>query len=366
MTLVETSAIESSLLSLVPGSDPPVPAPRFSRTVDRALVHRHAVSEVFITDLVETGSDSCLVGAQLPISHSYFLDSVRRPAPYDICLLTECARQACTYIAHERFGVPMGWVFMMTGMSTKLAGHVEVGVGDRPAELAMSARTQAMVSGTRLRGMKASIDVSVDSLPVGTISGEGRYLSAEEYEFLRRGERTGSVPSSRSLDDVPAGIRVPPNLVGRCDPRNVMLVDAHRTAIGVAAKLGVSGRHATLFDHPLDHYPGMALVEASVQAALLAVGLAGSTGTGLRAVGLDAGFSRFAELDDEVAVAARPHPSIDGTTGATTVDVSFEQKAVRLADIQVVLADPTLQADAIDQADVTRRAMAAAAVGGTV
>lgn len=122
----------------------------FQQCVERSLVHRYAVSEVFVTDLVETGSDTCVIGAQLPMSHAYFLDDAfpavgfTRTAPpprrYGPALLAECARQACTYLAHRRYGVPLDWNFLMTGLSVRITDPGALSVGARPAELTMLQR----------------------------------------------------------------------------------------------------------------------------------------------------------------------------------------------------------------------------------
>lgn len=294
----------------------------FGRTVDRLLVHRYAVNEVFVTDLIKTGPDTSLIGAQLPLSHPYFLDAVDGSPEYGVLLLAEAARQACTYIAHERFAVPVGWKFLISSMSIALHDGVPLPVGDRPAELTVAARTAgAELRGGFLRTLDATLELSAGGAPVATMTGRGRYLSPDEYEYLRAGRRVGAVPMSTSLPDRPHGIPVAPRLVGRADPRNVLLVDARRAeGGGVAARLGVSGRHPTIFDHPLDHYPGMAVMEAASQAALLAVAMREGRGAAraARVVALQGDFMRFAELDAPVLLRARLEDDAQEPTAAQT------------------------------------------------
>ena len=43
-----------------------------AQSVDRRLVHRSALAEVFLTDYRYTGASSFLALAQLPPAHSYF------------------------------------------------------------------------------------------------------------------------------------------------------------------------------------------------------------------------------------------------------------------------------------------------------
>lgn len=322
----------------------------FRRTVDRSLVHRYAVSEVFITDLAAVDAETSLIAAQLPISHAYFLDvpefpgDAGRPAGYDLTLLTECARQASTYVAHVRYGVPAEWKFLMASMSARLDGPRAPRAGDRPGELTMLARTEADRRGGELRTLRAVLDLTLNGEPVGRISGEGRYLTAEEYEFLRLGGRTDAVPLSSGLGPV-RGLPVPPAMVGRADPRNVLLTDARRTPEGIAARLGVAGTHPTIFDHPLDHFPGMALIEAAAQAAKLAVaaGAGRPDRTPAAAVtGMTAEFTRFAELDSPVEITANPdRRDAPGASGAARgVEVTLTQGGETVARFALRVEEP--------------------------
>ncbi|MET8765537.1 AfsA-related hotdog domain-containing protein [Streptomyces sp. NPDC004658] len=52
-------------------------------------------------------SYTCVIGAQLPLSHPYFPDQDTPTARYDAQLLTECCRQAGTYVAHTQWPPPL-------------------------------------------------------------------------------------------------------------------------------------------------------------------------------------------------------------------------------------------------------------------
>ena len=318
----------------------------FQQTVDRLLVHRHAVNEVFLTDLVPIDRDTCVIGAQLPLSHPYFLDQRAAATQYDALLLTECCRQAGTYVAHTQYGVARDWVFLAAATSIELEPTDVLEVGDSPGELTLEVHSLPSFRGGTLRSVRTRLDLSIAGERVGVMEGEGRYLDREEYGLLRQGGRGGQVPLSSALGAEPAGVPVAPRLVGRRDPRNVLLVDAHDTADGVAARLWVSGRHATIFDHPLDHYPAMALLEAAAQATTLAVRLHGAPPDGARAAradaadvritGLAAEFVRFAEVDADVDITAtiteRPPAAGHGPVTATVV---FRQHGAVLTEIAV-------------------------------
>jgi hypothetical protein len=309
----------------------------FQQTVDRLLVHRHAVNEVFLTDLVPIDRDTCVIGAQLPLSHPYFLDQRAPTARYDTLLLTECCRQAGTYVAHTRYGVARDWVFLAASTAIELEHTDVLAVGDRPGELTLEVHSRPSFRGGQLRSVRTHLELSIGGERVGAMEGEGRYLTREEYGLLRQGGRSGQVPLSSALSAEPTGVQVTPRLVGRRDPRNVLLVDGRSDAEGVAARLWVSGRHATIFDHPLDHYPAMALLEAAAQATSLAVRLDGRAGDAdVRIVALNADFVRFAEVDTDVDITARiiEWPT-GGGPGPAVASVVFRQNGAVLTEARV-------------------------------
>src|SRR5262245_47536291 len=90
---------ESREMNMIFGSEAAVTDAKltYERTVERSLVHRAAVSEVFVTDLRSIDTDRYLAGAQLPLSHGYYSDHRPRPASFDTLLLLESCRQASIY-----------------------------------------------------------------------------------------------------------------------------------------------------------------------------------------------------------------------------------------------------------------------------
>jgi 2-oxo-3-(phosphooxy)propyl 3-oxoalkanoate synthase len=318
----------------------------FRRTVDRTLTHHRAVSEVFVTDLVAFDEDTFVAGAQLPRSHSYFLDPAAR---YGALLLGECSRQAGTYLAHTRYAVPVGHAFLAVRTDFRLYDGPALGVGTRPAELAMVIRTRTENRAGTLHLLRTRVDYVLDGEVVAHSTGGGRYVPPATYRYLRAGERTDALPSSEALRR--KGVPVPPALVGRSDARNVLLADAVPVDGGVAARVDVSGTHPTIFDHPQDHYPAMLLADAAAQAAVLAAfhsrvacrsgaqpafdsRVACRNGVPTRVTRLETNFARYAELDAELGVRALIE---DSGTGPVTVAVSFVQYGAALAAVRVTL-----------------------------
>lgn len=276
----------------------------FVRSVDRRLLHRRALSEVFLTDTAAVDGQRFLAGAQLPSSHAYFTDHPGHTA-VDPVLLLECARQAETYGAHRHLGVDDGTKFVLQSWSMRLPGLFTVRSGD-PAELTMEVTTDRPADAS---APARSVTYGIRFLIAGHEMGEARmtvgYLSSAAYSFVRS-KRRGSPPVSS--DDVPA---VPATVaardIGRTDPANALLVDPVRDGDGITAGIRTANDNPSMFDHAQDHLPGMVLTEAARQAALLAgARLLGRAVEETTLTGFDLGFARFAELDAPATVSAVP------------------------------------------------------------
>jgi hypothetical protein len=143
-----------------------------------------------------------------------------------------------------------------------------------------------------------------------------QYVPDAAYRVLRARGRAGEPPTSDQFRQGPAN--VPPWRVARSSPDNVILLDPEQGPHGVRARLRIAGDHPSLFDHAQDHVPGMVLMEAGRQAAVLV------SGETWRMTGLDATFAAYAELDSPITVAAREK---DGG-----VHVTFEQDGRTLTE----------------------------------
>jgi hypothetical protein len=340
----------------------------YERTVERSLVHRAAVGEVFVTDVHIPDSDRYLAGAQLPPGHGYYCDHRQRPAPVDILLLLESCRQASIYGAHRAMGLPEDTTMMVSDWSIRLDPRSCPAPGRTPGELGLVDTVRAR-RGPRgdVRGLRFDLELWMARRQVGRAHITVGCTTAAQYAALRRLQRgddppktadlataaTGSVPAAA----VPGGAvpggggpggggdPVRPELVGRSNPANVVLADPVRDGDEVSARLAPRLDHPSLFDHSYDHYPAMVLMEAARQLSLLAAG-AGHT----VATGFDAGFERFAELDAPITARAGPHARRDGRDEypVTATEVIFEQGGARIARSAVELVAVTDLADRRD------------------
>ncbi|GGX06471.1 AfsA-related hotdog domain-containing protein [Streptomyces chryseus] len=308
----------------------------YGRTVDRSLVHRAAVSEVFVTDILPLALKKVRAAVQLPLIHGYYSDHLQRPALYDALLLLESGRQAAIAGSHTHIGLSEGTMMIVDSFRLSLSGLGELLVGAEPGRLRID--TDYIGKPTRrgrYRKGKVAQRFWIGDTEVGEHEMDVLFINRHENEVLRHSQRGTPAPLTSDFPDQdPAagdGARVEPARVGRGNPLNVVLSHAETSPSGVAAEVTPRFANRALFDHVYDHLPAMTLVEAARQLALLTVDDPLAT----YAVGFEARFSRFAELDEPVRAAA-PRPAPAGGRGE--VPVRFHQGDAEIARVTVTLA----------------------------
>ncbi|WP_329495711.1 ScbA/BarX family gamma-butyrolactone biosynthesis protein [Kitasatospora herbaricolor] len=225
------------------------------RTVSRHLVHRTTVSEVFLTGWQATGPYDFLLGAQWPRAHGFY----RLPGDvqHDPVLLAETIRQAGLLISHVGFGVPQGHQFAMDDLSyaVDLDG---LAIDARPASLMLRVSCQDVrMRHRRLASLRVEVQAERDGRPLGHGSGQVSVIPPQAYRRLRGRDGLNPAPLRPGTPTTPA-------LVGRENPSDVVLTPARQPGTWL---LRADARHPVLFDHPVDHVPGMLVLEAARQAA---------------------------------------------------------------------------------------------------
>jgi len=282
------------------------------KTVSRHLVHRLAVSEVLLTDWRADGPDTFTAQAQLPRAHSFYDTADGR---HDPLLLAEAVRQVGLLISHAEFGVPLGYQFILRGLGLE-ADLGELAVRDRPADLSFQISCHDIRRrGRILAGMHVHVHVYRDGSPVGTAHLLMDCVSRGVYQRLRQ------LPEIQP-PAAPLGAPVAPATVGRDRERDVVLSP---TADPLVWGLRVDQSHPVLFDHEVDHVPGMLLMESMRQAAQCVLA---PNHTPVRSLQTD--FHRYAELFRPCVVRAVPQPPTAG--GQHAVKVTVEQDGDLIAD----------------------------------
>lgn len=252
-------------------------------SVPRQLVHRAAIAETFPTGWSRTDTDRFSVSAQWPRAHCLHVSPDR--TAYDPLLVVETVRQAGTLLNHTEYKVPLDHQFVLQEFRiTTFPEHL--GVGPVPAEPTVDITfSDLRHRGKRLVSARYEADVRLDGELVAHAGVAFTCTSGAVFSRLRGGRTAATVTA----------LPVPPGLpaadVGRDSSADVVLAlpqqaDGHW-------QLRVDTGHAVFFDHPLDHIPGMLLLESARQAALARTG----PDRGLIPVSFDTTFHQFAELD---------------------------------------------------------------------
>jgi hypothetical protein len=250
-------------------------------TVPCQLVHRAAVAETFLTGWSRITDDRFSVSAQWPRAHGLHVSADR--SAYEPLLVVETVRQSGTLIAHTEYDVPLGHHFVLQEFEVDTFPQY-LAVGAVPAEPVVEvAFTEVQYRGRRPVAARYTADV----LRGGDRAATARVAFSCTGDAVYRRLRGGRTPATVSALPVPPAL--PPAAVGRALPEDVVLAPADRPD---RWQLRVDTAHAVFFDHPLDHVPGMLLLEAARQAVW-----ARTPGGGLP-VSFRIVFHRYAELDE--------------------------------------------------------------------
>lgn len=320
----------------------------FVRTVDRSVLHRNCLSEVFLTDSRPVNASSYLAAAQLPAAHCYYTDHLLRVPLPDPLLLLECSRQAETYGGHAYFNAPRDTKFILLRWSVDLPGLIGTAVILPPQKLFLSITTSDRRGGVgrRLRGLTYHVDLHFERVKLGRVTIEVGYQPAEIYQEVRAMRRGSFPPTSDEILLPPEGMRVAPHLVGRSNPDNVLLTDVVVERDRAVARIRIPVTNRSMFDHSQDHLPGMVLTESARQLCLLAGNdFCGASPTRTTLVGLDASFTDYAELDAPITaimhrepiVGRKPDLRCRELAGARTNVVTFEQRGATIASAAITM-----------------------------
>ncbi|MFJ9902676.1 ScbA/BarX family gamma-butyrolactone biosynthesis protein [Streptomyces sp. NPDC101152] len=304
-----------------------VTGPLLTTTVPREYVHRASVAEVFLTDWkAEPGGSAELanrfvVHAQWPRSHALFAPSDGHQDPL---LLVESIRQIGSLLAHAEYGVPFGHQFLMWDMSFEATASA-FDADSAPTEVELHTVCSDIVRrGRTVAGMR--YEVSVRRAGV-TVARGGASFSCTSPAAHRRLRADRPTTTGRALPTP-----TDPATVGHTDPRHVVLA-APQTPGEARWELRVDTGHPVFFDHPVDHVPGMMLMEAARQAARAATRQPRAL-----LLGMDSEFTRYCELDAPCRIQARPLAS--DTPGHVRVEVRGVQQGEQVFTADLALRRP--------------------------
>ncbi|WP_405783736.1 ScbA/BarX family gamma-butyrolactone biosynthesis protein [Streptomyces sp. NBC_00859] len=289
----------------------PQPGPILTTTVAREYVHRAAVSEVFLTGWERTDHDAFRVTAQWPRFHSFYADDA---GIYDPMLLCETIRQTFPLLAHAAYAMPMGYALSWSRFHYSVNPQ-GLDIREEPAEIELRVRcNDIQLHRTIPARMSMHVEAFRDQQLIAVSETRFGCHAPNVYQRLRRGRhdaRTLMKTAGASLADAPAS----PAQAGRPRLRDVVLSQTDSTD---AWQLRIDTAHPIFFDHPLDHAPGMLLLEAVRQCAH-----ATTEATPSIVTGLDITFNQYVEFD--AACLLRTFAGVASDQTSTTVSVEAHQ-----------------------------------------
>ncbi|MET9845961.1 ScbA/BarX family gamma-butyrolactone biosynthesis protein [Streptomyces ossamyceticus] len=251
--------------------------------VPREYVHKSAQSEVLLTGWSPAGPDRHRVTARWPLTHPFY-----GPVGgfHDPMLVAESVRQCVPLLSHVAYDVPFGHRQVWSRFQYEI-DPAALAVSDAPAEVDMRVTCPKVIRRAgRLVSVDLQVDLSLDNRPLGTAFTRFADLSPAVYPRLRGPYADIDEAYRRAIPLAPP---TAPASVARTGFADVVLSPTNSPTLH---QLRVDLTHPALFDHPVDHAPGMLLLEAARQATQ-----AQAHPQPVIATAMDAEFAQYVELD---------------------------------------------------------------------
>ncbi|MGH4033364.1 ScbA/BarX family gamma-butyrolactone biosynthesis protein [Actinomycetota bacterium Odt1-20B] len=294
--------------------------------IEACYVGKKDAAEVLPTSWREAGHGAFTVTVQWPEEHAFYVED----GSYRPLLVTESQRQAVILLSHVVHDVPIGHRLSWGGVQcTVNPDALWVGAGPADVEL-----TVTPVSVKRRRGGSVMFVSRVTAVRDGQFLGSGEFQFGTHppaiYDRLRGSYADARAAFARALAPTPP---VMPLLVGRTSAKDVVL-SATDTANQWLYRIDTT--HTVLYDHPHDHIPGMALLEAVDQIARTTPGGAGP-------FAYDTTFHQYVEFDRPCLL--RVEPALPDEVGRSRLLVhAFQSDRPVLSCMVTTAAGPLLDA----------------------
>ena len=120
-------------------------------------------------------------------------------------------------------------------------------------------------------------------------------------------------------------------------PQHIVLERVHHKGRGHAAELRVCEQHPFYFDHPLDHVPGILLLEGMLQLCEVALQASARTARDWFVSAVEVSFRRYAEKDQPIIIELAPSPD-----APHVMDLSVRQSADLLCSATIAVRSGAL------------------------
>ncbi|MEU5950693.1 ScbA/BarX family gamma-butyrolactone biosynthesis protein [Streptomyces sp. NPDC047525] len=300
----------------------PLPLTPAGTTVPPHYVHKLDASEVLLTSLDNYRPDTFVVSARWPVRHRFY-DPQR--GLHDPMLFAETVRQCFPLLSHASYDLPLGHHLIWQYLSYEIrpsAMHIDTGPTDLQLYITCSDIQR------RHNGQLAAVTLHVTALRDGKHLGraQARFSCHAPSIYTRlRGRHAGMTSATGTLPPAET-----PSLVARDQDDNVVLSPTEQHGRWI---LRNDTSHPVLFDHPVDHSPGMLLLEAARQAAHAHANVYAEHAYPIK---IESTFLQFSELDAPCHVSVEALPTSDRTHQRTQVhatqngDITFSSLVTAL------------------------------------
>ncbi|MFJ8193082.1 ScbA/BarX family gamma-butyrolactone biosynthesis protein [Streptomyces sp. NPDC096094] len=266
-------------------------------------VHKTNASEVYLRSWTGFGEDRFRIEALWPDAHPFY----RAADSLDPLLLSETIRQTFPLLCHAAYGVPLGDQLIWERFSYLMLEPADAPARGRDVDLHVRCY-DISYRGSRPTALSMWVTVTRGGVPVARAETRFAVLAERVYQRLR-GAYADIPMAMRSAVPVPLPVPVRPARFHRASMDDVLLTAPDSDG---AQWLRVATDHPVFFDHPVDHVPGMLLLEAAHQAAIGASSAPGPAETGApgaEIVSLSCAFERYVELNSPCALFTEELPA---------------------------------------------------------
>lgn len=295
----------------------------FHRTVDPHVVWTLAPEQTFITDWTfDAEREEFRIAARLPRAHLRYSDTAN---PYvDVCLLAQVVAQAGVIVVAELLDVPLDSTFLLRRYAASMEPLENNRLGRDATRYTMKTDRDTTFFKQRRKGRPPTASMitqcELEGRPCGTLEVQGIWVYEDMYELFRRVGGGGDEMRAAEPYDT-SGLEPDPQ-TGRALPRNqaIARLEAGEAPGTYSTTVLVDREDPTYYERPLDHVPGLLLLDAAKQATTAAVCRERSVTPAEVAVhAAEFNFSRFAELSAPVEC------QIDLSEGLDKVESEFTQ-----------------------------------------
>ncbi|ENM5796776.1 hypothetical protein NTH31_000707 [Vibrio mimicus] len=239
----------------------------FGKTVNKELVHRAAVSEVFLTDANRIGEDRFYTGAHLPRTHSYYNDDPSKTHHENIVLLEVC-RQSSIIVSHNYYDAPLDAKFIFNEAKFHIENNEALLVKSTPSYVLTEVEVISKEERNgKINGLTFEMRIYVDGKLAATKLMDITWLNKVIWNKVR----SKALKFAEAFSDITFtrkdNLHALTHVIGRTNVENVVLHSVEIRNGKYVSGIRVNKSHPAMFDHPLDHVPGMLLIEAFRQMA---------------------------------------------------------------------------------------------------